>query len=82
MENYMLTGIVLALVVYRYFPITEDNLLVLVDSKTEDVVELLREIHGLKSAFKVERNLESYWKDGITENETKVSNLILQIRTC
>ena len=80
MENYMLTGIVLALVVYRYFPITEDNLLVLVDSKTEDV-ELLREIHGLKSAFKIERNLESYWKDGITENETKVSNLMLQIGT-
>jgi hypothetical protein len=71
MQNYTLSAIVLALVVYKWFPISENNLLILLDSKTDNPNKLL-EIRGLIAAFKIETNLQTYWREGHAENEMKV----------
>ena len=71
MENYTLSAIVLALVLYKWFPINENNLLILLDSKTDDSNKL-QEIRGLIAAFKVDSELINYWSPDLNENETKV----------
>ena len=71
MENYVLSAIILALVVYKWFPVSENNLLILLDSKTDDPNKLI-EIHGLIAAFKIETNLQIYWREDHTQNEMKV----------
>ena len=72
MENSTLSIVILALVVYRWFPVTENNLLILVDSRTEDVTKL-RSINSLISAFKIETSINTYWKEHLRENDKKVS---------
>ena len=72
MQNYALSVIVFALIIYRWFPITNDNLLILVESKTEEV-NFIRQISGLISAFKIETSLKTYWKEDHTENDMKVN---------
>ncbi len=57
MSNYMVAVVVLGLALYKYFPVWEDNLLVLVNSQTVDVARL-NKIQNIKAAFKVERNLD------------------------
>ena len=71
MENSTLSIVILALVVYRWFPVTENNLLILVDSRTEDVTKL-RSINSLISAFKIETSINTYWKEHLPENDKKV----------
>ena len=71
MGNTALLMIIIALVLYRWFPITNDRLLILMESKTVDPSKL-NEIHGLISAFKIEHSLDSYWQDVHTQNEQKV----------
>ena len=72
MENSTLSIVILALVVYRWFPVTENNLLILVDSTTDDVTKL-RVINSLISAFKIETSINTYWKEHLRENDKKVS---------
>ena len=72
MENSTLSIVILALVVYRWFPVTENNLLILVDSRTDDVTKL-RSINSLISAFKIETNINTHWKEHLRENDKKVS---------
>ena len=72
MENSTLSIVILALVVYRWFPVTENNLLILVDSRTDDVTKL-RSINSLISAFKIETSINTYWKEHPRENDKKVS---------
>ena len=72
MENSTLSIVILALVVYRWFPVTENNLLILVDSTTDDVTKL-RVINSLISAFKIEKSTNTYWKEHLRENDKKVS---------
>ena len=72
MENSTLAIVILALVLYRWFPVTENNLLILVDSRTEDVTKL-RSINGLIAAFKIETSINTYWKEHLRENDEKVS---------
>ena len=72
MENSTLSIVILALVVYRWFPVTDNNLLILVDSRTDDVTKL-RSINSLISAFKIETNINTHWKEHLRENDKKVS---------
>ena len=72
MENSTLSIVILALVVYRWFPVTENKLLILVDSRTDDVTKL-RSINSLISAFKIETSINTYWKEHPRENDKKVS---------
>ena len=78
MENYAFYVIILALVVYRWFPITDNNLLLLVDSKTENV-KTLSEIPGLLAAFKIETKLKTYWKEDYNSDEIKVCIISLHL---
>ena len=71
MGNTALLVIIIALVLYRWFPITDDRLLILMESKTDDPSKL-NEIHGLISAFKIDHSLDDYWRDIDTQNEKKV----------
>ena len=71
MGNTALFVIILALIVYRWFPIKDNNLLILMESKTYDVKKL-SEIHGIISAFKVDHSLDTYWTEDHTEQEKKV----------
>ena len=73
MGNTALLVIIIALVLYRWFPITDDRLLVLMESKTNDPNKL-NEIHGLISAFKIDHSLDDYWRDIDTQNEKRYSN--------
>ena len=71
MGNTALFVIILALIVYRWFPIKDNNLLILMESKTYDVRKL-SEIHGIISAFKVEHSFDTYWREDHTKQENKV----------
>ena len=71
MQNTALLVIIIALVLYRWFPIKDDRLLILMESKTDDPRKL-NEVHGLISAFKIEHSLDRYWRDVHTQNEIKV----------
>ena len=71
MGNTALLVIIIALVLYRWFPITDDRLLILMESKTDDPSKL-KEIHGIISAFKIEHSLDNYWQHVHTQNEQKV----------
>ena len=75
MGNTALFVIVLALIVYRWFPIKDDHLLILMESKTDDVGKL-NDIHGIISAFKVEHSLDTYWREDHAKSERKVSSFI------
>ena len=73
MSNYMVAVVVLGLATYKYFPIWEDNLLVLVNSQTVDVARL-NKIQNIKAAFKVERNLDIHMgREYSGDIETRVS---------
>ena len=76
MGNTALFVIMLALIVYRWFPIKNDHLLILMESKTDDVSKL-SEIHGIISAYKVEHSLDTYWREDHANSEKKVSSLMI-----
>ena len=75
MGNTALFVILLALIVYRWFPTKDDHLLILMESKTDDVGKL-SEIHGIISAYKVEHSLDTYWREDHGNSEKKVRSLI------
>ena len=50
-------GVLLAIAIHRWYPVSEHNLLVLVNTTTYDPSRIAQ-IKGLKAAFKIERNID------------------------
>ena len=63
----------LAVIAYRWYPTTEHNILVLVNSKTFDVSEIAQ-VKNLKAAFRIDKNIDEHMKRGNKEElERKVT---------
>ena len=69
------TWVVIALiasVAYRWYPVTERNVIVLVNSNTYDLSELAQVKH-LKAVFKIDRNIDEHMGESIADElKTKV----------
>ena len=50
-----------AVIVYQWYPVTEHNILVLVNSNTFDVSKLAQ-VKNLKAVFKIDRNIDDHMK--------------------
>ena len=51
----------IATVVYRWYPVTEHNVLVLVTTNTFDLSQLAQ-VKNLKAAIKIDRNIDDHMK--------------------
>ena len=62
----------LAVNLYQWYPVTEHNILVLVNSNTFEVSKLAQ-VKNLKAAFKIDRNIDSHMKiNSASELEARV----------
>ena len=67
--------VLLGIAAYRWYPASEHNILVLVNSATYDPSRI-SQVKGLKSAFKIERNIDdTLGRDYHWEQKAKVCNV-------
>ena len=72
-KNWIFVAL-LAIAIYRWYPASERNILVLLNSTTYDVSRI-SQIKGLKAVFKIERNIDDkLGKNYHAEQKAKVKN--------
>ena len=70
-KTWIFIGLIAA-IVYRWYPVTEHNILVLVNSNTLDLSKLAQ-VKDLKAVFKIDRNIDAHMgRNNAEEIKTKV----------